>query len=84
MVTLIPDASNVCECDKRFAETIAQVEGGCDNNQPDDQIYGSFCMNEQYRTTNVGGPFDAHKSESCEKQHKGLDRNKCCGIYPNR
>ena len=78
------DASNVCECDKRFAEAISVVEDGCDANQSNDKMFGSYCMDETYRTTNAGGLFDPHKSESCDKQHKGLDRNKCCGTYPSR
>ena len=78
------DGENICECDKRFAENIAHAEGKCDDGKPDDPKWGAFCMSEQFRTSSGGGAFDPHLAQSCEKQHKGFDRNKCCGIYPNR
>ena len=78
------DATNICECDKRFAETIASLENECSFGVDDHFMYGSYCMDENYRTLNGGGRFDPHIPESCDKQNKGLNRDKCCGIYPDR
>lgn len=77
------DASNICECDKRFALNIAATQESCasDASSADDE-HGDFCMDEQYRTTNGGGKFDPR--QQCEKQFHGHDKDKCCGVYPNR
>lgn len=76
------DAENICECDKRFAVNIAQAEADCDAGTNADSEFGEHCMDEQYRTTNGGGSFVPN--DMCDKQFHGHDKDKCCGIYPNR
>ena len=46
------DASNICECDKRFAENIAKEAQSCKKGAPDDEKFGSRCIDETYRYTN--------------------------------
>jgi len=76
------DSENVCECDKRFAENIARAEKDCSANKPDDEMFGSHCMAEEFRTLNGGGSFNPQTS--CDKQFHGHDKENCCGFYPNR
>jgi hypothetical protein len=76
------DAENVCECDKRFAEKIADTRDKCQDNAGRDDMYGEYCMDEKYRTGTGGGSFDPRAQ--CDKQFHGHDKSKCCGIYPNR
>jgi len=76
------DSENVCECDKRFADNIAKAEQDCSANKPDDALWGSHCMSEDFRTINGGGAFDPQNS--CDKQFHGHDKQNCCGFYPNR
>ncbi|CAG5105011.1 Oidioi.mRNA.OKI2018_I69.chr1.g1754.t1.cds [Oikopleura dioica] len=78
------DGENVCECDKRFAENIAKAEQDCAANEPDDELWGSHCMDEQFRTINGGGSFNPQDNASCDKQFHGHDKQNCCGFYPNR
>ena len=77
------DAENICECDKRFAENIAETREKCDAGEPADSMYGEHCMDHsQFKTTNAGGSFVPQ--DQCDKQFHGHDKNRCCGIYPNR
>ena len=76
------DAENICECDKRFAEEIANTVNGCKAGQQDDEMYGAYCMDEKFRTSTGNGNFNPRKQ--CEKQFPDHDKNKCCGFYPNR
>ena len=76
------DAENICECDKRFAENIAVVQQECVADSKSSTEKGDNCLDEVYRTKTGGGTFD-HKT-MCDKSHVGHDKNKCCGIYPNR
>jgi len=43
------DASNICECDKRFAENISKEAQSCKKGAPDDEKFGSRCVDETYR-----------------------------------
>ena len=77
------DALGVCECDKRFAEAIAQTRRNCDAGMRKDEKHGSNCMTESWRTVNAGGVFDSRNQ--CEKSFSdGPVKNQCCGTYPNR
>jgi len=83
------DAENICECDKRFAANIAATEKSCKAGTTDNEKFGAYCMDEQWRTTSgkvlgtdEAGPFNPHKQ--CDKRMMNHDKNKCCGIYPNR
>ena len=78
------DGENICECDKRFAENIAQAEEICNANGADDEEYGSHCLSDSLKTKNGGGPFDPSKPASCKKEFHGHDKDHCCGFYPNR
>ena len=76
------DAENICECDKRFAENIAITEQSCAAGDAADEMYGNHCQDESFRTGNGGGSFDP--KNQCDKQFHGHDKDRCCGIYPNR
>lgn len=76
------DSENICECDKRFAMNIAQADKDCDAGVSADTDFGEHCMDEQYRTKNGNGNFEPQTM--CNKQFHGHDKEKCCGIYPNR
>ena len=59
------DSSNICECDKRFAKAISETEKSCDSEAASDEIFGDYCLNEDWRTitglrygTNQNGSFD--------------------------
>ena len=43
---------------------------------------GEYCMDEQYRTPTGNGNFNSRKQ--CEKIHHDHDKDKCCGVYPDR
>jgi len=75
-------AENICECDKRFAENIAQAEEDCTAGTAKSDMHGEHCMDEQYRTAGGGGNFNPNTQ--CNKQFHGHNKEKCCGIYPNR
>jgi len=45
------DSQNICECDKRFAESIAQTKRDCDLG------IDGMCLNPAKRTTTGGGDF---------------------------
>jgi hypothetical protein len=76
------DRENICECDKRFAENIAKARSDCDAGAPADDDFGEHCMDEQYRTASGSGSFVPQLS--CDKKFHGHDKDKCCGIYPDR
>ena len=76
------DRENICECDKRFAENIAQARGDCDAGAAADDMFGEHCMSETYRTESGSGTFVPQAQ--CDKQFHGHDKDQCCGIYPNR
>jgi len=76
------DASNICECDKRFAENIAATVDSCNAGQADDDRFGAYCMDEGLRTTTGGGDFEPRKQ--CEKAFPDHSKTQCCGQYPNR
>lgn len=89
---------NLCECDKRFAEAIANVDDTCEtlkaDNDPTNDFEGDFCQKKQHYTktsefedlnpvTNPG-TFDSHDIQQCEKSFHEHDNNVCCGVYPDR
>lgn len=76
------DSENICECDKRFAMNVAKADAECAAGTSADPEWGEHCMDEQWRTQNGGGSFDPQNQ--CDKQFHGHDKDKCCGIYPNR
>jgi hypothetical protein len=83
------DAENICECDKRFAENIANVKRECAAGAADNEKHGPYCMTEELRTitgkrTDNGqdGTFDSRNT--CEKQFPDHTKDQCCGLYPNR
>ncbi|CAG5111098.1 Oidioi.mRNA.OKI2018_I69.chr2.g5434.t1.cds [Oikopleura dioica] len=75
------DAQNICECDKRFAESIAQTRQDCETGISASEK-GGTCMNPKLRTMTGGGDFVPRSQ--CQKEFMNMDRDKCCGIYPNR
>lgn len=87
------DAENICECDKRFAEAIAETEQLCLSDPAGaDSSNGPYCMDESYRTTtgtvpgtSNAGSFDP---KTCTDGHdhdsSSTGKDQCCGIYPNR
>lgn len=71
------DSQNICECDKRFAENIAQTKRDCDLG-----IDGT-CLNPEKKTISGGGKF--YPRHQCEKNRiQNMNRDQCCGINPNR
>merc|ERR1712050_12335 len=83
------DAENICECDKRFAAAISATEKSCRSNAADNPMFGSYCLNEDWRTTtgkilgtNNSGSFKPR--QQCDKKLHDHDKDECCGIYPNR
>jgi len=82
------DAENICECDKRFAEKIALGEEECSMGVAG-HPKGDYCMDENLRTVTgtrldngAAGSFDSRNM--CEKAFPDHNKDKCCGIYPNR
>ena len=70
------DAENICECDRRFAQNIADTITTCQAEpQSADAENGDFCMDEKYRTVNGEGKFDPRTQ--CEKQFHGHDKVTC-------
>jgi len=83
------DAENICECDKRFAANIAATQQSCKSGANDNEQFGAYCMDEQWRTTSgkvldsgEAGPFNP--SKMCDKRKMNHEKDHCCGIYPNR
>jgi len=76
------DAENICECDKRFAEAIAETRDACEAGQNDDDKFGPYCMDDNLVTVTGGGSFDSRNQ--CEKAFPDHEKSQCCGIYPNR
>lgn len=83
------DAENICECDKRFAESIAMVTDACSAGAADDEKHGPYCMEEDMRTitgirndNGKQGKFDSRNT--CDKSFPDHSKSECCGIYPNR
>jgi len=76
------DAENICECDKRFAEAIAETVDSCEAGQVDDEKHGPYCMDDDLVTVTGGGSFDSRNQ--CEKAFPDHQKSQCCGIYPNR
>ena len=76
------DAENICECDKRFAEAIAETRESCQNGRTDDDRFGAYCMDGSLRTVTGGGTFDSRNT--CDKTFPDHEKTQCCGIYPNR
>ena len=76
------DAENICECDKRFAEAIAETRDACQAGQVDDDRFGPYCMDESLRTVTGGGSFDSRNT--CDKAFPDHEKTQCCGLYPNR
>jgi len=76
------DAENICECDRRYAENIAATQDKCTNGAEPDMDHGDFCLDEKYRTTTGDGEFNPRLQ--CDKQNHNHDKDRCCGIYPNR
>ena len=67
------DAENICECDRRFAQNIAETITTCEAEpQSSDPENGDFCMDEKFRTVNGEGKFDPRTQ--CEKQFHGHDK----------
>lgn len=83
------DAENICECDKRFAESLADVNNGCAAGADADPRHGAYCMDEGMRTiTGIrqdnGNPGTFDSRNTCEKAMPEHNKDHCCGLYPNR
>jgi len=83
------DAENICECDKRFAESLAAVNEGCANGAENDPRHGAYCMDENMRTItgsrqDNGQPGTFDSRNTCEKAMPEHNKDHCCGLYPNR
>jgi len=83
------DAENICECDKRFAESLAAVNRGCALGEEDNAKHGPYCMDENLRTitgtrTDNGQPGTFDSRNMCVKQMPEHNKDHCCGLYPNR
>lgn len=76
------DGEHICECDKKFAESLASAEKNCDENAPKNDKFENCMDHSKY--SNLDGIFDGHSPEQCEKSFQNETKDHCCGLYPER